>query len=248
MLWQAVYVADVVLVRSLLDMKDTIRAGFPPILVNRRDGIGRTALMKCGYDPQVKDRTRLDEDCTRIIRMLIDAGADVNTADEQGWTAIAYASAMGFTEVRTHASASGTIASVVLLTIVAHLSNPLWQVVGALADAGADVDCRDEHGRTPLMKAVANGHLRTAQALLGRQASVDAVDEGGWTPLIFAVRNSMNGHWLETVRYLASLSVPSTLNAIDKHGRTGVCAGGSSVEAVLSVSRILLLPQPCTTR
>lgn len=149
MLWQAVYVADVVLVRSLLDMKDTIRAGFPPILVNRRDGIGRTALMKCGYDPQVKDRTRLDEDCARIIRMLIDAGANVNTADEQGWTAIAYASAMGFTEVKTHASASGTVASVVLLTIVAPPSRILcgrwsgrWPIPAPMSTVGTSTGGR----------------------------------------------------------------------------------------------------------
>jgi ankyrin repeat protein len=52
-------------------------------------------------------------------------------------------------------------------------------VVGVLADAGAEVDCVDQHGRTPLMKAVANGHLATVRRLVANQASVDAVDSSG---------------------------------------------------------------------
>lgn len=84
-----------------MSTKETIKSGFPPVLVNRVDGLGRTALMKCGYDPQVTDRGRLDEDCAKISTLLIEAGMDIHVADVQGWTAMAYAASMGFTEVRT---------------------------------------------------------------------------------------------------------------------------------------------------
>ncbi|KAK8054583.1 hypothetical protein PG994_009650 [Apiospora phragmitis] len=48
------------------------------------------------------------------------------------------------------------------------------------------VNRRDQHGRTPLLHAAANGHLKIVQLLLSKSAKVDIRDENGLTPLTWA--------------------------------------------------------------
>jgi ankyrin repeat protein len=55
--------------------------------------------------------------------------------------------------------------------------------------AGADANCRDEEGSTPLMLAAQTGDLPMVQVLLAHGAEVNARDERGWSPLIKAVYN-----------------------------------------------------------
>ena len=64
----------------------------------------------------------------------------------------------------------------------------LRQVTGLLAQ-GVSPDPRDDHGLTPLMLAVIQGHGAVALALLERGASTRLRDRGGITPLMFAAIN-----------------------------------------------------------
>jgi hypothetical protein len=52
-----------------------------------------------------------------------------------------------------------------------------------LLDRGADIDERDEAGRTPLMLAVTQGQLEVVRLLLARGADPNAADNAGHTPL-----------------------------------------------------------------
>ncbi len=61
-------------------------------------------------------------------------------------------------------------------------------VTGFLA-SGVSVNVTDENGTTALMAAARNGHLETAQVLLGKGANVNAKDKSDKTALDYAEPN-----------------------------------------------------------
>ncbi|HET8613397.1 MAG TPA: ankyrin repeat domain-containing protein [Sphingomonas sp.] len=67
-----------------------------------------------------------------------------------------------------------------------------------LMGKGADLNARDEQGRTPLADAALIGYTDGAQLLIDYGAAVDLADNRGETPLTLAVQ----GHDLATVRAL----------------------------------------------
>jgi Ankyrin repeat len=84
------------------------------------------------------------------------------------------------------------------------------------------VDSRDELGRSPLMKAIINGHSETMDVLLGAGADPGLTDEHSWSSLFFAARNSMEPHWAAIVaRLLPDLSMDHLLHR-DTHDRTAL--------------------------
>ena len=60
-------------------------------------------------------------------------------------------------------------------------------VVLILLEHGADPNIRDDHGKTPLMRAASKGQTNIIQGLLARGADINAVDQDGMTSLMFAV-------------------------------------------------------------
>ena len=78
-LGKAVFVADYPLVQTLVDIYNSgeLVAGIPPIVLDRKDERGRTALMKCGFDPQSENKTLVDITCMLITKSLHQAGADI---------------------------------------------------------------------------------------------------------------------------------------------------------------------------
>jgi hypothetical protein len=61
-----------------------------------------------------------------------------------------------------------------------------------LLDQGAPLDARDEHGRTPLMRAVMQNRLQVVRLLLDRGADPNLADNTGSTPLQQAKRGNLN--------------------------------------------------------
>lgn len=91
----------------------------------------------------------------QVTRMLLEAGANVNAADGDGFTALMGAVRYG-----------------------------LEEGVKILVDAGADVNARTNRGRTVLMEAAFNGWGETARFLIERGADVHARDKNGNTALM----------------------------------------------------------------
>ena len=79
------------------------------------------------------------------VRQLVDAGADVNAKDNNGWTPLRWAASEG------HADAARL-----------------------LVDAGADVNAKDNNGWTPLRWAASEGHADVARLLVDAGADVNA--------------------------------------------------------------------------
>jgi serine/threonine-protein phosphatase 6 regulatory ankyrin repeat subunit B len=82
-------------------------------------------------------------------------------------------------------------------------------------------------GRTPLIAASGEGHLRVVQALLANGAAVNAKTSDGATALILA---SYNGH-REVVQML--LAEGAGVNAKMNDGRTALSVAKASVRALL---------------
>jgi hypothetical protein len=90
------------------------------------------------------------------------------------------------------------------------------EIVGALLDAGADVDARGWSNFTPLDQAAMHGRADTVRLLVHRGADVSdcAFDEHGVTPLDCAVWGVSNnpapdGDYPETVRILMAAGAPT---------------------------------------
>jgi ankyrin repeat protein len=100
-----------------------------------------------------------------VVKLLIDAGADLNAKDKNGWTPL-------------H------------LTCGLTRSNELRERHVAIADLliehRAGVNCRNNNGVTPLHLATKNERDDVVQLLLARHASANVTDGEGYTPLFLA--------------------------------------------------------------
>jgi len=93
------------------------------------------------------------------ITRLIEEGADVDAADEYGWTPL----------------------------MEAALFNKNTEVLRVFIERGADVNAADEDGFTPLMAAAWLVASPCAlRLLIENGADVNAADRSGWTPLMSA--------------------------------------------------------------
>ena len=125
-------------------------------------------------------------------RFLIEAGADVNWKDSEGFVPLGFACAVG--DVATAAllidhgakiDAAGSVQGYIPLHIAALRGHA--DVVRLLADKGARLDLRSMDGKTPLAVAVENGKQECVEILLARGAAADTRDEMDCTPLHRAV-------------------------------------------------------------
>ncbi|MGL9779767.1 MAG: ankyrin repeat domain-containing protein, partial [Wolbachia sp.] len=89
------------------------------------------------------------------------------------------------------------------------------EVAALLLNKEANVNAKDQIGRTPLHFAAENGHKDVVEFLLSNKADVNAVNKYEWTPLHFAAGN---GH-KEVVEALLKVE-GINVNATDQSGWT----------------------------
>jgi len=93
------------------------------------------------------------------VQEMLEAGADVDTRDEHGSTALMWAAVYG------------------------HL-----EIAEVLLDKGADVNSQDESGSTPLLLATKARRPEIVRLLLEKGAKANTPNIHGWTALIYAAR------------------------------------------------------------
>ena len=106
-----------------------------------------------------------------VVRLLLDAGADLDKADVDGETPLYWASVKDHRDVVKMLLDAGADPD---LANNKDEKTPLYQaaesgleeVVKLLLHAGADPNKHDEEGITPIYKAVQNGHMEIAKLLI----------------------------------------------------------------------------------
>ena len=140
------------------------------------------------------------EDALSLVQILLEHGADADSVDDRGMTAIALAVWKENLEIvhlllREHAKRplrlsidDGRTNILVLATIIRTTPVKSLKMVQLMLEHGVDVDFRTARAETPLWCAAENGNLDVARLLLDHGAAVDVQDVRGKTPLIAALR------------------------------------------------------------
>lgn len=165
--------------------------------------------------PQNRAASRRQADAARA---LIDAGADLNARDNNGWTLLTSAASSGHADVVKLLLGAGADVNARSVSGSTPLS---WAVTAGHADvaklligAGADVNAQDKDGWTLLHWAASSGHADVAKVLLDGGADVNARDKDGSTPL----RMAMSWGHADAAKVLVAAG--ADVNARDNDGRT----------------------------
>jgi cytohesin len=205
-------------------------------------GFLRDAANAGGIDaPEEYGRTRLmnaaasDETAPDVVRLLLDAGADVNAADADARTPLMLAATADWRHqhgcMRPHEHAVEVVrvlaergADLEATDIEGRTALSLCAAAGdaervnVIADAGADLDASDADGLTPLMWAARRGNTLALHAMIDRGADVRARDQGGRTALMWLSRGSI----YQDTTLNALLDAGADLEARDDAGWTPV--------------------------
>ncbi|RMY59220.1 hypothetical protein D0865_02194 [Hortaea werneckii] len=196
--------------------------GFAPLHLAVNGGHYRTTkALLLVYDDDQKPHTRVTHtdvekngaslslatksNFTKIVKLLVDAGVDVNYQDQQGETALHVAARFGFDECAQ---------------ILMDTHGP----------SGVNVELAEKtYGWTPLFIACVDGHFEIAKLLVQKGAIVSKKDHSGWTPQEHA---ALRGH-LDIAKYLAQFTPPPSLHsspdiaAQTKGGLNGALVNGA---------------------
>jgi len=134
----------------------------------------------------------------KIIKLLLDAGANIEATDEDGSTPLMYAAT--FNKNPEIIAALATKANIealdnegytALLDAIGNDNVP--EVIQALINARANVNVSEKDGMTPLMVAASlSKHPETLPILIKANADLDAVDNEGNTALMYAAGVGIN--------------------------------------------------------
>lgn len=155
---------------------------------------GVREILSSGTNPNCKtEDDGLDPLCVavaqgfkEITRMLLDAGADINSTTSGGSTALREASRMNDVEA-----------------------------VKILIERGADLDLvTSELHDGPLVIAAAKGHSDIVGLLLSTGANTNAQQSGGWAPLHYALLNKDEDMAVNILDYQPDINLPTRAGAV----------------------------------
>ncbi len=153
-----------------------------------------------------------------FIEPLINAGVNVNKANNLGWTPVYAAAHFGYTEIITALKAGGAHANTPndsgTPPVCAAAYGGHVKAIIALKAAGADVDATEVNGLTPLYIAVQMGDVTVINALLEAGANVSTKTPQG-TPLELAKRDgTQKGRYIVTLLETHLQQYPNTIKIL----------------------------------
>jgi len=128
---------------------------------------------------------------TSLALLLIEKGANITYADEDGVTIITQASYQGLLSIvgaLLHHGADPTAVNAEgINSLIAAASEGHQEIVATLLASGLlDIDAKDKDGTNALMAAAVRGHKEVIAQLVAKGADVDAQNVDGHTALMFA--------------------------------------------------------------
>ncbi len=125
------------------------------------------------------------------VRTLLKGGADVNSAEGDGMTALHWAAQKDDVELAkmllyAGANVRATTRLGAYTPLLMAAKNGNTAMIEALTAAGADANTPTTNGATPLMMAAASGQAAAVNALVAHGADVNATEVKGETALVFA--------------------------------------------------------------
>ncbi|KAK7177745.1 ankyrin repeat protein [Paraphaeosphaeria sporulosa] len=214
-------------------------------------------LLNSGADVNAKDNDgwtplhrAVNQGHAVVVGRLLDGGADVNARAKDGLTALHRAASRGhdamwrppdrgantylamalhFMERLLDGVANSKAKGKIELTALPGFRRQTM-VVGRLLNGGADVNAKDDDGRTALHRAVSQGHMMIVFDLLNYKADFNAKDNNGWTALhqaasqgqVFVVGLLLNNAARVNARFEVGLALHggADANAKDNDGWT----------------------------
>lgn len=126
-----------------------------------------------------------------LVSMLIRAGADVNSINQDGRTALHLACRGGNVDIVRALIAAGTNTNKRTVDGKTCLQVAVWrgheEIVVLLVEAGADVNIPDSDGCSPLYWAARSNYLSIMEMLIDAGAKVNFRVKSKWTPLHMAL-------------------------------------------------------------
>ncbi|WP_303749323.1 ankyrin repeat domain-containing protein [Stenotrophomonas pigmentata] len=179
--------------RANQKLRDAIEFyNYDAFLVAIERGADVNVLDEDGYPPL---HTAVYLQQQKMVKVLIARGADVNLSGQDGWTPLHEAARGGNTEsVQMLLDAGASLASFCTGHYDPIGGYPIHEASGAavslLVEHGADVEAKDEMGRTPLHYRANGGDAVGVRSLLSLGANPYPLDNEGKSPLEYLDPNS----------------------------------------------------------